>query len=170
VMKRLTVLALANALVLIVLTSVAANAQFTVTESAAVNAIVGSPFAIVPPGATAPVPLGSSHDAEIENTGTTTLTGTIQISLRLFADPGGGSTTTYDLKFPPSEPGPWAPGDRYFVNGVFPAGHNGGVLTTTFSQTKDLGLGMYTARAFTHIMIGLVSHNVDDGTKKFVVH
>jgi hypothetical protein len=163
VMKRLTVLALTNALVLIVLASVAASAQWTVTYTASVNT-VGGPFVLVPPAATYPVPLSSVHTAKVENTSGVTQSAIIQISMRLFVEQG---SVTYDSKLA-SKSGLWAAGDRYFVNGVFPAGVNGGQLTSNLSATKDIGLGMQTAHAFTHIMVGLISYN-NDNTQTLIV-
>jgi hypothetical protein len=63
----------------------------------------------------------------------------------------------------------WADGDSYYINGVFPAGHSGGQLTSNLSGTKDVGPGTYTAHAVTSIWINMVNYLQDDGTKGFQV-
>jgi hypothetical protein len=164
VMKRLTILALANALLLIVLTSGAANAQFNLVHTAMINGVAGTPFTVVPP-ATVAVTVSSVHTAEIEYTGTGTTTASCGISMRLYVDSGN---VTYDIKNVNQPSTIWMHGDAYYIDGFFVSGTSG-TLQSTLSGTNPWGVGTYTTKAFTQVVLNGVPTKTDATPGSFVV-
>ena len=151
---------------LTVLASVAASAQtWQITKTASANTIAGTPFTVVPPASTASVGLSSVHTAQAKNTSGSTQSANISISLRLTASPGN---LLFDSKYASMNTA-WADGDSYFINGIFPAGHAGGQLTSNLSGTKDTGPGTYTVHAVTSVRIDMVLYEKDDNTQTFEV-
>ena len=166
-MKQLPILTLTNALVLIVLASVAANAQnWGVTKDAVITTpIAGSPFMFGVPGPQ--VSLSSTHTAKVKNNDTVTRTGNVTMGMRRYVDLGSG--TTHDSKIMAPYNGLFAPGDALCFDGnVYPLDNV--PLTTTLSGTKGYVSAMtYTVKAWTHITVNGTSYNVDATDATFVI-